>query len=247
MITAAPTATRNRPDVNGQEPEARTLAGEHALLLREVRRQAGPVLALAAAGSWPDAELGALTGLLRSSVLRQVSDEEVLLYPDGTSVPFAELSAEHVRLYELTEQLDRADATSCTLSKLRWLVDELLGALNQHLIHEQAVLAALPDAPESVPAAADLVAGTQAWLPQPDGPVLILLDALPKERAVQMCVERLLRLRPGQSAEIHSSRDVDLQRVCRWMHDFDSTHYGIARPHTDLTQQTLRVTRRPVN
>lgn len=247
MITAAAAATRIGPDVNGFEPAEGTLAGEHALLLHEVRRRAAPVLAGATAGSWPDAELGALTGLLRSSVLRQASDEEVLLYPDGTSVPFAELSAEHVRLYELTEQLDRADATSCTLSELRQLVDQLLHALDQHLAHEQAVLAAVPDAPRSVPAAADLVAGAQTWLPQPDGPVVILLDALPEERAVQMCVERLLRLRPGQSAEIHSSYDVNLQRVCQWMHDFDSTQYGVARLHTGLTQPTLRVTRRPVN
>lgn len=244
MTTAATTATRKQPDVDGLEPGARTLAGEHAMLLRDVRHRAAPVLALAATGSWPDAELGALTGLLRSSVLRQASDEEVVLYPDGTSVPFAELSAEHIRLYELTERLDRADATTCTLSDLRWLVDQLLRVLEQHLVHEQAFLAALPEAPESVPAAADLVAGAQTWLPQPDGPVQILLDALPEERAVHMCVGRLLRLRPGQSAEIHSSRDADLRRVCQWMHDFDSTRYGITRRHAGLGLPALRVTRR---
>jgi hypothetical protein len=127
----------------GPEIEIRTLAGEHAQLLRGVRRRTEPVLALAEARSWPADELTTLVGFVRSAVLRQASDEEVLLYPNGPSAPFAELTADHVHLHTLTERLERAGATRCPLRELRVLVEELLAVLNRHLIEEQAVLAAL--------------------------------------------------------------------------------------------------------
>lgn len=244
MMTAA-TAPRSTTRTAGSEPDTRGLAGEHARLLRDVRRRADPVLALLAARSWPQAELHTLTGFLRTAVLRQASDEEAFLYPGDASAAFAELTAEHDRLYALADQLDRADATSCPLAELRRLVDQVLRVLEHHLTQEHAVLAALPKAPETVPAAADLLAGSHTWLPAPDdGPVLILLDTLPEQRAVQMCIERLLRLRPGQSAEIHSSNETDLQRVCAWIHGFDSARYGLARLHSDLSQRPLQVTLR---
>ena len=221
-----------------------TLAGEHALLLRDVRRRAAPVLALTAARSWPDAEVRTLTRFLRTAVLRQVSDEEAFLYPSDRSAPFAELSAEHVQLHSLTDQLDQADATSCPLEELRELVEQILRVLEHHLVQEQALLAALPHAPGDVPAAADLVAGTRSWAPPDDAPALILFDTLPAERAVQICVERLLRLRPGQSAEIRARREHDVQRVCRWVHGFDSSGFGIAWQSSSADHAAVRVTRR---
>lgn len=244
MKSTAAAGTGRRSPAADIESDTSTLAGEHALLLCDVRRRAASVLALLETRSWPHAEVRTLTGFLRTAVLRQASDEEALLYPNGASAPFAELTAEHVQLYTLTEQLDQADATPGSVAELREPIDQLLRVLEHHLIQEQALLAALPEAPDHVPAAGDLVSGTQAWLPPTDEPVLILLDALPVQRAVQICLERLLRLRPGQSAEIHSSHDTDLQRVCRWIHGFDSTSYGISRLPTSLTQSALRVTRR---
>lgn len=222
-----------------------TLAGEHLLLLRDVSRRAAPVLALAAARTWPAEELHSLITFLQTVVLRQASDEEVQLFPnDSSAAPFAELSAAHVRLYELTAQLGRAAATPCSLPELLVLVELLLTVLERHLSQEQAVLASLPDAPADVPSAAGLVAGTQAWLPPGDDPVLILLDTLPDGHAVQLCIERLLRLRPGETAEIHSSEDADLRQVARWMHDFDSMRYGLAPVLTGPAQSWLQVTRR---
>ncbi|MEO6887346.1 MAG: hemerythrin domain-containing protein [Jatrophihabitantaceae bacterium] len=225
----------------GTEVDARTLAGEHALLLRDCRRRVAPILTLAAARSWPEAELRGLTGFLRTAVLRQASDEEVLLYPNGAAAPFAELSTEHVQLYGLIDQLDQLERASCPLTELARLVNQTLTVLEHHLISEQAVLAELPDAPEVVPAAADLATGTQDWLPAGDEPVLILLDVLPPQRATQLCIERLLRLRPGQSAQIHSDQEADLQRVCRWMHSFDSADYGISRVQIGLTPAPLQI------
>jgi hypothetical protein len=244
MKTAPTAGALRRSSATDVKSNTCTLAGEHARLLRDVRRRAASVVALLETRSWPHAELRTLTGFLRTAVLRQASDEEALLYPNGASAPFAELTAEHVQLYTLTEHLDQANATPGSFTELHELIEELLRVLEHHLTEEQAVLAALPEAPGPVPAAGDLVAGTQAWLPPANGPVLILLDAVPEERAVQICVERLLRLRPGQSAEIYSSHEADLQQVCQWIHGFDPTRYGLAHLPAGLTKSALQVTRR---
>lgn len=45
------------------------------------------------------------------------------LYPNGVAAPFMQLRAEHAHIDALTEQLERADATACTLPELRRLVD----------------------------------------------------------------------------------------------------------------------------
>ena len=45
-------------------------------------------------GRWPQGELGRLVGYLRTSLLRQASDEEVRLFPlDPCLAPFADLAA----------------------------------------------------------------------------------------------------------------------------------------------------------
>jgi hypothetical protein len=225
-------------------PSDSTLAGEHALLMRDVTRRAESVLALLDARAWPHAELGTLTAFLRSVVLRQVSDEEVLLFPhDATAAPFAELCAEHVRLHTLTAQLERVLADPCPPHELRALITDLLGTLHRHLLDEQAVLAALPDAPADVPSAAALAAGDRAWPAVDDGPVLIPLDTLPAEQAMRLCIERLLRLAPGQSAEIRSADGRTVSDVCRWLHTFDAARYGFV--HVELGREhLLQVTRR---
>jgi hypothetical protein len=222
-----------------------TLAGEHALLWRGVARRAASVTALLDARVWPHAELGGLTTFLRVGVLCQVSDEEVFLYPqDAVAPPFAELSTDHVRLHTLAARLERVHARLCPPVQLRALIGELLTTLRRHLLDEQAVLAALPNADTVVPSAADLAAGRQEWLRTNDGPVCIELDALPREQAMQLCIERLLRLRPGQRAEVRSRDDQTLAQVCRWMHDFDSVRYGIAAIQTGPAQTGIQVTRR---
>ena len=132
--------------------EDHTLAGEHALLMRDVERRAAPVLTLIDVRVWPHAELGTLVKFLRVTVLRRVSDEETLLYPpDASAPPFAELSADHVHLHSLTARLERAYSEPCPPAQLRALADELLSTLRRHLTIEQQVLAALPDADTDIP------------------------------------------------------------------------------------------------
>ena len=146
MVTPVRTQGRSSP-ATGLDADVRVLADDHALLLRGVQRRAASVLALAAARTWPYAELDTLTGFLRTAVLPHATDEEDRLYPDGVSARFAQLSARHAHIRALTDLLEDADATSCTLSDLRRLVD----GLEHHMVEEQAVLAALPATLEDPP------------------------------------------------------------------------------------------------
>jgi hypothetical protein len=203
-----------------------TLADEHAQLLCDVRRRAESVQASAAAGTWPHAELATLTGFLRSGVLRQASDEEARLFPrDMSAEPFIALTADHGQLYELTEQLERAYADPCPVPELRSLLDRLIATLECHLAAEQHALAALVSSDDS-------------------GPVIIRLDVLPEAVAVRMCIERVLRLRPHERAEIYSRSRRQVREVCRWLHDFDAGRYGLLLTRAGDGETRLDVTRR---
>lgn len=136
---------------------ATTLASEHQELLRDVRRRAVPILAAADARIWPAAELVTLLRFVRGTVLRQLTAEEELLFPAGISlVPLAELSADHVRLHELADELERVTAAPCALPGLTLLVIDLVATLGHHLLEEEAVLSALADAEEELPSIAEL-------------------------------------------------------------------------------------------
>jgi hypothetical protein len=226
------------------EPDSLTLVGEHALLLQGVHRRMWPVLALIDAGTWPTAELHTLVGFLRASLLRQASDEEALLFPGGAATPFAELTAQHARLHALTERLAQANLTHCPLPELRRVVAELANVLARHLATEQALLAGLAETSHPVPSAAELASGAQTWLAVNDAPLLIVLDDLPRDLAAQLCIERLLRLRPGQTAEIRSSDENDLMRVYRWMRAFDTASYRIEYVSAKTSESHLHVARR---
>lgn len=148
----------------GFEPNARTFADEHALLLRDVRRRTTPVAVLIETGTWPAAELRTLIRFLRSVVLRQVADEERLLFPDdSTEAPFAELTRDHVRLHSLTEHLDQVSADPCALPELTAHIEELLATLERHLAAEEAVF----------------VAAGNVRVVSPAVDAVVLLDALP--------------------------------------------------------------------
>jgi hypothetical protein len=231
----------------GSTADAVTLVGEHALLLQGVNRRVWPVLALIDAGSWPTAELQTLVGFLRTSLLRQASDEEALLFPAGEATPFAGLTADHGRLHALTERLAAANLAHCSLPEVRRMVAELVNLLARHLASEQALLAGLNQSSHPVPSAADLASGARTWLAASDAPVLVSLDELPADHAAQLCIQRLLRLRPGQRAEVRSCDRTALEHVYRWMRAFDPANYRIeyASSAVQATGSRLQVTRRP--
>ena len=152
MVTTTAANPAPAPSRVGTKAGSATLAGEHARIMLDVRRRAASVLTLVSqTHCWPHAELITLTRYLRTSVARQATEEEAILYPNGASAPLAELTAEHVQLYDLTEQLDRADAECGPREELRALIEQLLRTLEHHLAEEQAVLAALPGATDPLP------------------------------------------------------------------------------------------------
>jgi hypothetical protein len=226
------------------EPNGLTLAGEHALLLQGVQRRVWPVLALIDARTWPTAELNTLVSFLRTSVLRQASDEEALLFAGGAATPFAELTAQHAHLHALTERLAQANATHCPLPELRGLVADLANLLARHLATEQILLAGLAETHHLVPSAAEVASGAQTWPAADDAPLLIVLDDLPPNLAAQLCIERLLRLRPGQRAEVRSADRSQLEHVYRWIRSFDTTSYRIEYDTANAAESRLRVVRR---
>ena len=87
MVTPVRTQGRSSP-ATGLDADVRVLADDHALLLRGVQRRAASVLALAAARTWPYAELDTLTGFLRTAVLPHATEAEDRLYPNGVAAPF---------------------------------------------------------------------------------------------------------------------------------------------------------------
>lgn len=211
----------------GDIDDTHTLAGEHFRLMRGATRRAAPVLALLDAPAWPHAELDELAMFLRSAVLRQVSDEEVHLFPhDSSAPPFAELSSDHARLHALTARLEDACAEPCSRAELRALVEELLAVLRRHLAAEERVLAELRTVATEVPGVGELAAGHRAWLPDDEAPVRIELDSLPAAQASELCIERLLRLPPGQTARLNSRDGRLLQTVGRWLYEFDAARFG---------------------
>ena len=82
MITPVRTPGRSSP-ATGLDADVRVLADDHALPLRGVQRRAASVLALAAARTWPYAELDTLTGFLRTGVLPHATTKRIVCTPTG--------------------------------------------------------------------------------------------------------------------------------------------------------------------
>jgi hypothetical protein len=69
------------------------------------------------------------------------------------------------------------------------------------------------------------------------------IDTMPREQAVELCVEGLLRLKPGQRARIRSADEGKLRQICQWLHTFDSARFGVAREASGR-EHRLEITRR---
>ena len=96
-------------DPTGTFPPA-SLSDEHAVLRREVTSRADRVLREADEGRWPVEELAALMDYLHLEVLRQVVDEEWLLFRTArhTADDMARLRADHLELRLTIEELPPA-------------------------------------------------------------------------------------------------------------------------------------------
>jgi hypothetical protein len=154
------------------------LAEEHALLLREVSARAEVLLREAEERRWPAEQLRALLDYLHLEVLRQVVDEEWLLFRSAYHTPdeLARLR-EHLELRLAIDVLAQAADGGSTLTPQQLAVTtrDLLVRLEKHLAAEEVVLAVGGEAPR---ATTSLGSRPHEWCSLTQGPV-IDLDALP--------------------------------------------------------------------
>src|SRR5579875_1251453 len=182
-----------------------TLADEHTLLLGQVAVRTEDLIAAAGEGRWPARELDALLGYVRAEVLRQVEDEEALLFPRTGAPPVAtRLARDHARLRAGVEVLERAAVREQTMAPLQLatITRDFIFQLDRHMSTEEALLAA-NGSPATVTATTALGRQPHEWYPLTEGP-MIDLDALPGGQAVDAAVARLLRLRRGEQVELQS-------------------------------------------
>lgn len=186
-----------------------TLAEEHVLLLWQVTASADKLLAVAEHGRWPGTELTALAGYARAEVLRQVSDEEVLLFPAAPAQTAAGLARDHVRLRAAAELLTRAASGEQPMApdQLATTVRDFVTQLGRHLRSEEDLLAS-GRVPRDVPGTVTLGGHPHEWYLLAEGSVANL-DALPPGEAVAAAVDRLLRMRRGEQVELLASTDLD--------------------------------------
>lgn len=219
-----------------------TLAEEHVLLLWQVTTRAEELLTATAHGRWPAAELTALAGYAQAEVLRQVSDEEALLFPGVPSQAVARLARDHVRLRAAAELLARAAAGEQPMApaQVAAAVRDFVAQLERHLRTEEDLLAS-GRAPQGVPGTVNLGSHPHEWYPLTEGPV-VDLDALPSGQAVAAAVDRLLRMRRGEQVELQSGTDLDL--VWREISELGQADYRFTVLQDGPTQWRMQVTRR---
>jgi hypothetical protein len=219
-----------------------TLAEEHVLLLWQVTASAEKLLTATEHGRWPRAELAALAGYAQAEVLRQVSDEEALLFPAVPAQAVAGLARDHVRLRAAAELLARAAAGEQRMSpaQLATIVRDFAVQLERHLRNEDDLLA-LGRAPQDVPGTVQLGGRPHEWYWLTKGPE-VDLDALPPGQAVAAAVDRLLRMRRGEQVELQSGARLD--PVWREISELSPDGYQFTVLQDGPTRWRMQVTRR---
>lgn len=225
----------------------RTLADEHADLLREVADREERVLGALAAGRWPVAELDDLVGYLRYELIDQAAQEERLLYPLTSGGLHDErvhhLVAEHIRLRDAVDVL--ATAVGATgqgrePAQLTATLTDLREVLDRHLRTEEDVLSATT---ESGIENLRRPFRSHDWFTLTEGPT-IDLDALPKESAATAVIDRALRMRVGEQVDLHSLERLDpVERLMSRRGMFPE--YGWVTLEDGPRQWRATITRRP--
>ena len=219
-----------------------TLAEEHVLLLWQVTARADELLTAVARGRWPRVELAALADYARAEVLRQASDEEMLLFPSASARIATGLARDHARLRAAADLLARAAAGEQPMSSRQVAVAarDFVALLERHMRAEDNLLASRR-APRGVPGTVTLGGRPHGWYPLTEGPV-VDLDALPKDQAVAAAVDRLLRMRHGEQVELQSG--TELNPVWREISELSPDGYRFTVVQDGPPRWRMQVTRR---
>ena len=224
-------------------PPPVSLPDEHAVLRHEVTTRAERVLREADEGRWPAGELTALVDYLHLEVLRQIVDEEWLLFRAArqTADELARLRADHLELRLTIEELAQAAAGSPILrpGQLSATVRDLMAELEAHLAAEEKTLAV---AETDVPSVTSLGAQPHEWYALIQGPI-IELDRLRGPHGADAALDRLLQLRPGEQVELRATSDPG--PLWRRVRRNDSGGWGITTIEQGPPRWRVGITRRP--
>jgi hypothetical protein len=121
------------------------LVADHSVLFDEVERHCQQALTAIADHRWPTRELEALTGYLRSQLVRQIQVEETLMSAGadaGSGEDVRRLARDHVRLRSLLGALTHATGAEGRLDPqaLAATLRDLMTQLRRHLVAERRVL-----------------------------------------------------------------------------------------------------------
>lgn len=218
-----------------------TLSAEHGRLWEDVSVLAAPVRAAVAAGTWPEQQLHELLNYLHLELLRQINDEEWLLFRalDHRTEQLARLRQQHLQLRLAVDALTAADAgpQQRNSTELDGLVAKLLHRLQVHLTSEEALL----DAQREAPSTAAMGAIPHDWYPLIETGC-IDLDQLPGPQGVDAVLGRLLRLRAGERVELTAG--VDPLPLWRRLAMADPAGYGFSYAQQGPPRWRVEVTRR---
>jgi uncharacterized protein (DUF2249 family) len=239
-----PTPTRSAE--NDPRPTAAgvplTLPAQHAVLLAAVSARSADLLAEADQDRWPQRELQQLLDYLHLEVLRQIVDEEWLLFRDSHHDPqnLAQLRREHQELRRLIEVLDSAAASAGEQSPNHLAVTtrDLLTKLGTHIGAEEQVLGADAEPPST----SALGSTPHTWYEFTNGP-LVDLDNLPGPQGVDAVLSRMLRLRPGEEVDLQASSDP--LPIWRRLSMADPGGYGFCYLEEGPPRWRVQITRRP--
>lgn len=222
---------------------ATSLPAEHAVLRKGVAVRAEAVIHEAEQGRWPTRGLVALVNYLQLELLRQIADEEWLLFRAARheTDALARLRNQHLELRLGIDALTQAAARGGQLTPAQLAVTtrDLLAHIDAHLAAEETVLAA---ADAATPSTASLGSQPHEWYPLLEGPV-IDLDRLPGSQGADAALHRLLQLRPGERLELQAAADPSPLWRRLWF--ADPGGYGVTHLEQGPARWRVEIVRRP--
>ena len=222
---------------------AASLVEEHAVLRQAVHARAEPVIRTAEAGTWPTTELTELVNYLQLEVLRQITDEEWLLFRNARQAAdeLAALRRDHLELRLTVDRMTEAATarSTFTAAQLVAVTRDLLDQLEAHMNAEERQLTTARGVPAST---TSLGSQPHEWYALTEGPV-IDLDQLPRPGGADAVFDRLLRLRPDEQVTIASNTDPS--PLSRKLSYADPGGYGITLARNGPRWEMEIVKRRP--